>query len=671
MMTIFLALIFVFSFFAEIAYSCEECAPTNKPVTQTRLVRRMQPGALNATSGPKSPLEWGQINFLQTTDTHGWLEGHLKEPNHGADWGDIVSFTKSMKKTASDLGVDLLLIDTGDLHDGAGLSDSTSPNGLVSLPLFEQIEYDLLTIGNHELYVTEIAYEHFNQFAKVYGERYVTSNVKILNPATNQFEYVGHPYRYFTTDQGLRIMAFGVLFDFTGNSNVSQITRAADLIQLQWFKDALNYSQPIDMFLVIGHNPIRTTESTSTMGIIYQAIRQTNPDTPITVFGGHTHIRDAFVYDNKAVGLESGRYCETLGWMAISGFDLDSYNATEDCERPKPTKEAIVVQTGPAAANLSLSKSDSSLRYARRYIDWNRLSFEYHAKGSQLAGFDTQQGVAVSAEIIALRQQQNLSTIYGCAPATYCVSCRPFGTEGNIFSLLADVLSLIVVNSTREAIPRLIFINTGSVRFDLTQGPFTLDDSYIVSPFKNAVRYIPEVSYDIATKVLGILNALPYIKKRDLETRDFGFEPLNLLDSQFSCENPSLPASGLHKRSLPVVKRDTKPSPGYTTTDDFGTDGDDTIHAKIPYYSKPNALQVNASFPTDGSVPETIDLVFLDFLAPNILSALSSLGANYSKSDIQNYMLPDFTTNNFLATYAKLKWQENINNCPLGNGVGT
>lgn len=88
------------------------------------------------------------------------------------------------------------------MHDGAGLSDATDPNGLISNPIWENIDYDLLAIGNHELYVTEIAYEHFNQFAKVYGDRYVTSNVQIVNPSTGEFEYIGHQYRYFTTEQG-------------------------------------------------------------------------------------------------------------------------------------------------------------------------------------------------------------------------------------------------------------------------------------------------------------------------------------------------------------------------------------------------------------------------------------------------------------------------------------
>lgn len=71
-----------------------------------------------------------------------------------------------MRQKARRLSVDLLLIDTGiipvatshqsqlwlkpwsgDLHDGAGLSDATEPNGLVSNTVFESADYDLLTIG--------------------------------------------------------------------------------------------------------------------------------------------------------------------------------------------------------------------------------------------------------------------------------------------------------------------------------------------------------------------------------------------------------------------------------------------------------------------------------------------------------------------------------------------
>lgn len=45
------------------------------------------------------------------------------------------------------MDVDLLLIDTGDLHQGTGLSDATTPDGDKSMPIFGQIDYDLMAMG--------------------------------------------------------------------------------------------------------------------------------------------------------------------------------------------------------------------------------------------------------------------------------------------------------------------------------------------------------------------------------------------------------------------------------------------------------------------------------------------------------------------------------------------
>ncbi len=41
--------------------------------------RAAQPGALAPVAAPLRDLNWGQLNFLHTTDTHGWLGGHLLE----------------------------------------------------------------------------------------------------------------------------------------------------------------------------------------------------------------------------------------------------------------------------------------------------------------------------------------------------------------------------------------------------------------------------------------------------------------------------------------------------------------------------------------------------------------------------------------------------------------
>ena len=83
-------------------------------------------------------LEWDDLNFLHTTDTHGWYSGHLNQQTYHANWGDFISFSSRLRDIANANGQDLFLVDTGDRHDGNGFSDITSPNGKVSLPIFLQ-----------------------------------------------------------------------------------------------------------------------------------------------------------------------------------------------------------------------------------------------------------------------------------------------------------------------------------------------------------------------------------------------------------------------------------------------------------------------------------------------------------------------------------------------------
>jgi 2',3'-cyclic-nucleotide 2'-phosphodiesterase (5'-nucleotidase family) len=58
------------------AYAWEPCEHPERDVVLTRNVRRMQPEAIKAVSEPRAPLEWGQLNFMHTSDTHGWLVCH-------------------------------------------------------------------------------------------------------------------------------------------------------------------------------------------------------------------------------------------------------------------------------------------------------------------------------------------------------------------------------------------------------------------------------------------------------------------------------------------------------------------------------------------------------------------------------------------------------------------
>lgn len=131
------------------------------------------------------------------------------------------------------------------------------------------------------------------------------------------------------------------------------------------------------------------------------------PDTPIQIFGGHTHIRDFAVYDDKTTAMESGRYCETLGWLSLSGIQSSHYRGSMSPRGvPNPTMKAKNVGTSTASAGLASSTSTSNLTYSRRYLDWNRLTFEYHAAGSQIKSFDTAKGVNVTQNITGMQNIQ-------------------------------------------------------------------------------------------------------------------------------------------------------------------------------------------------------------------------------------------------------------------------
>lgn len=67
-------------------------------------------------------------------------------------------------------------------------------------------------------------------------------------------------------------MAFGVIFDFTGNSNASKVITAAEMVRQSWFLNAINFTEPIDLFLLTGHNPVRPTVSTSTFTVSHDNI---------------------------------------------------------------------------------------------------------------------------------------------------------------------------------------------------------------------------------------------------------------------------------------------------------------------------------------------------------------------------------------------------------------
>lgn len=57
-----------------------------------------------------------------------------------------------MRAQADEKGVDMLLVDSGDHHDGTGLVSTSPESAARTDEIFGKLEYDVLALGNHELY---------------------------------------------------------------------------------------------------------------------------------------------------------------------------------------------------------------------------------------------------------------------------------------------------------------------------------------------------------------------------------------------------------------------------------------------------------------------------------------------------------------------------------------
>jgi hypothetical protein len=652
-----------------------------------------QPSAPEPVAAPLRDLQWGQLNVLHTSDTHGWLGGHLEQPSFSADWGDYISFAKHLRDKADRDGVDLLLVDTGDRVEGNGLYDASDPRGKYIFDIFKQQDIDLICSGNHELYKKHSAIDEYYHTVPNFKDNYLATNLDIVNPETGNLEPLAQRYKILTT-KNLRkkVLAFGFLFNFEGNANNTVVRRVEDVVEDKEFQDAIRLPD-IDVIIVIGHSSVRGDE----YALIYKTIRSARWDIPIQFFGGHTHTRDFKVFDGMSTALESGRYMETIGFLSISGLPHVSTNREEAWKNIVPM---------------------GGLSFSRRYIDNNLFSFRHHANVTK-EEFDTPKGTKVTNAIDEARKELELDTLHGCAPLNLWVNRAPYPGKHSMFTwleeqVLPDQVGGAYLNQTRaesrydadssdddedsgydsdsesdieEDGAALIITNTGALRFDIFAGQFTRDTAYLVSPFTSGFRILHDVPYSAAQKVVKLLNSQGNIWSA-AAVDEFGDMPgfdelMQTLHAEVLAPPEQLvrqqgdedaassawPADGLMGEDQIVMNPDTpmqqpekdygedddQPSepddsplsaleiiPGYTTKDDAGDDGDDTEHEAIKFYHVPNCIQAKVGFPTpsDGEDnvedPEEVDLLYNSFIEPWIIRVLRFLGEEYDADDAKD-----------------------------------
>ncbi|TBU27897.1 Metallo-dependent phosphatase-like protein [Dichomitus squalens] len=573
---------------------------------------------------PTRPLVWGDVNIIHTTDSHGWLLGHQKssfpEPNYSGDLGDFASFVTHMKEIALEKDVDLLLVDSGDLHDGTGLSDGFPPGGVdgheTNKFIFD-LPYDVMAIGNHELYIYANTLDMYKTFAPKLNGRYLSSNVNITvadkdgNPVSVP---VGERFAKFKTRKGRKVTSLGVLFDFTGNDVNTTVQKVEDMVEEQWFAEAIK-DEP-DFFLLVGHMPV----SHDHWPTVFDKVRAVHPTTPILILGGHTHIRDCIQLDGRSMALESGRYMETVGWMSV---DLDHKG------------------------------SNKNLTFTRRYLDPNRVSYEYHTGRGNFT-FDTLQGKLFTQGLNNLAKRFNLSDEFGVAPEDYTISQVPATANNSLLSLFTTAMTYsLTVNNSRASVPNVMITNSGSMRFDVYAGAFTKNDQLTASPFADSFLYIPNVTLSIASQVLPTLNKAGANERRELAGID-----LRSTEAYARGEVDMLYRAWLEEMDRksfgPERRAANNATLGYVTHDSCPGVGDDIVHTPLPFFSAPDFI--GSSAPAGVADSDPVDLVFVDFIESQLLEILNGIQSakNYTEADVLPYT--DVLASAVLGIYAEKFW---------------
>jgi len=152
---------------------------------------------------------------------------------------NYLDFLKSFRHGLKLKKQDLIVIDTGDKIDGNGIGDATVPKGIMSYEVFNlnMENYDLLTLGNHELYTESSSTIEYYNTAKN-NDKYVSSNVEFLDEGNwNSF---GQKYRYFKTEVNKKnVLAVSFLFDFQRFNSLTRVTPIEKEVNKEWFKKDL------------------------------------------------------------------------------------------------------------------------------------------------------------------------------------------------------------------------------------------------------------------------------------------------------------------------------------------------------------------------------------------------------------------------------------------------
>lgn len=406
-----------------------------------------------------SPLKWGDINVLYTTDVHGWYSGNRRVPSNPSDLGDLSSLVHWLNEEAAKRGGDVFLADTGDYVDGAGLADITTPSGVLLWPLLiEMGQYDIIGTGNHELYLNQTVEGMKPALYDKCGDSCLTSNIVLAEGE----EPLGKRYNVMSgANTGRKVL--GLSFMYNMGSVAAQIVKVidvADSLKEPWFAEAMG--QEFEAIIATVHMDLNDAN----VDLILAAIREHHPTVPVIFPSGHSHRQGFSRKDAHAASIQAG-----------ANFELEFASFTHSAERTWFDYDYI----------------------APSQQEFRRVS------GKSEAEFVTEKGHALKQQISAARKHYGLDEVVGCAAKRWDrgAALDEYNSIWGVY--MEEVLPFALYDADKSDNTPLLIESTGTYRADMQEGEIMVDDVFIMSPFKNYYMYFPDVD---GAQILEIMQAV-------------------------------------------------------------------------------------------------------------------------------------------------------------------
>lgn len=397
---------------------------------------------------------------------------------------------------------------------------------------------------------------------------YLTSNT-VWQEADNN-KPLGSRYTYIQAGSH-RLLAFGFLYNFTGNCAATRVVAVQEAVRQEWFVNALlqqnggghhhvnlsdttrsNKYHYYDAILVMAH---MDCEDELIGQILLPAIRaRTNK--PVQFITGHSHRRCYVQLDDAAASMEAGHYLDTVGFASMQ-----------------------------MARKTTTTSQSVSFRYA--FLDATRESLIAALGMRPSDHFDTAEGLALTKLIQTTRQDLQLDDVVGCNPIHYFLD-RDIADSHSLWRLyLGSVVPAALTDRANRN--HTVFVqSTGGLRYDLWPGYIHRDDLIAVSPFDDTVCSICQgLTSDSVRSILRELNRnnLPTTRKlplfastldvvatidatADAMRNDNITQLFDLFGIEFDFPAIAMAAKRVGQSCSPAVKQScVQQSPFWTTTD--------------------------------------------------------------------------------------------------------